>query len=125
MIIMASAPGTLVPAIARLVAAGEDTVRDVIHALTPRGWRRWTLGGRESTGPDRDAGLDRIEDVTSACPDRCFASGQFGPLPVRPCHGACRARRGHPVRLRRLTIARAASAASAAATAWVMTSCGA
>ena len=38
--------------------------------------------------------------VTSACPDRCFAFGQFGPLSVRPCHGACRARREHPVRLR-------------------------
>ena len=49
MIIMASASGTLVPAIARLVAADEDTVRDVIHARsTPRGWRRWTLGGREA-----------------------------------------------------------------------------
>src|SRR6266404_6096100 len=48
MIIMASASGTLVPAIARLVAAGEDTVRDVIHALTPGGWRRWTLSGREA-----------------------------------------------------------------------------
>ena len=33
MIIMASASGTLVPAIARLVAADEDTVRDVIHAV--------------------------------------------------------------------------------------------
>ena len=35
MIIMVSASGTLVPAIARLVAANEDTVRDVIH-LRPR-----------------------------------------------------------------------------------------
>ena len=37
MIIMASASGTLVPAIARLVAADEDTVRDVIHAFNARG----------------------------------------------------------------------------------------
>ena len=36
-IIMASASGTLVPAIARLVAADEDTVRDVIHAFNERG----------------------------------------------------------------------------------------
>ena len=156
MIIMASASGTLVPAIARLVAADEDTVRDVIHlfnakglaALDPRwaGGRprlisegdievivaaartrpeklglpftRWSLrklaaylAGRdrpvrisrerlrrilhergisfqrtrtwkESTDPDKDAKLDRIEYVTSACPDRCFASGRSGPLPV-------------------------------------------
>ena len=38
--------------------------------------------------------------MTSAYPDRCFASGQFGPLSIRPCHGACWARRKHPVRLR-------------------------
>jgi transposase len=31
--ILASASGTPVPAIARLVAADEDTVRDVIHAF--------------------------------------------------------------------------------------------
>ena len=37
MIIMASASGTLVPAIARLVAADEDTVRDVIHLFNDKG----------------------------------------------------------------------------------------
>ena len=36
-IIMASASGTTVPAIARLVAADEDTVRDVLHAFNARG----------------------------------------------------------------------------------------
>src|SRR4051795_7438232 len=35
--IMASSSGTPVPAIARLVAADEDTVRDVIHAFNARG----------------------------------------------------------------------------------------
>jgi transposase len=175
MIIMASASGTLVPAIARLVAADEDTVRDVIHAFNAKGlaaldpqwaggrprrisdedievivaaattrpeklgqpFTRWSLrkladylacrpGGpvtigrerlrqilhergisfqrtrtwKESTDPDRDAKLDRIEHVTSAYPDRCFAFDQFGPLSIRPCHGACWARRKHPVRLR-------------------------
>src|SRR5512146_1345618 len=174
MIIMASASGTLVPAIARLVAADEDTVRDVIHlfnakglaALDPRwaGGRprlisdeaievivtaastrpeklgqpftRWSLrklaaylaGGprpvmigrerlrqilhargisfqrtrtwKESRDPDRDVKLDRIEYVTSHYPDRCFAFDQFGPLSIRPCHGACWAYRKRPVRLR-------------------------
>jgi transposase len=174
MIIMASASGTLVPAIARLVAADEDTVRDVIHlfnakglaALDPRwaGGRprlisdedievivtaartrpeklgqpftRWSLRklaaylaerdqpvaiGRErlrqllhargisfqrtrtwkeSADPDREAKLDRIEYVTSAYPDRCFAFDQFGPLSIRPCHGTCWAYRKRPARLR-------------------------
>jgi uncharacterized membrane protein len=48
MIIMASASasGTRAPAIARLVAADEDTVRDVIHVFNERAWLRWTFGGR-------------------------------------------------------------------------------
>jgi transposase len=174
MIIMASASGTLVPAIARLVAADEDTVRDVIHLFNQKGlaaldpqwaggrprlisdediqvivtaattrpekpvqpFTRWSLRklaayladrdypvriGRErlrqilhargisfqrtrtwkeSRDPDRDAKLDRIEYVTSAYPDRCFAFDQFGPLSIRPCHGACWAPRKHPDRLR-------------------------
>ena len=49
LIIMASASGTTVPAIARLVAADEDTVRDVIHAFNQKGLAaldpRWA-GGR-------------------------------------------------------------------------------
>ena len=174
MIIMASASGTLVPAIARLVAADEDTVRDVIHAFNQKGLAaldpRWAggrprlisdgdidvivaaattrpeklvqpfthwslrklagyLAGRpepvrigrerlrqllhargitfqrtrtwkESADPDKDAKLDRIEHVTSNYPDRCFAFDQFGPLSIRPCHGACWAHRKRPVRLR-------------------------
>jgi transposase len=173
MIIMASASGTPVPAIARLVAADEDTVRDVIHlfnakglaALDPR-WaggrpRRisdddvnviveaastrpeklglpfthWSLrklatylgsaprpvrAGRErlrqilhargiafqrtrtwkeSIDPDRDAKLDRIEYVTTHSPGRCFAFDQFGPLSIRPYHGASWAARKRPARL--------------------------
>ena len=46
---MASASGTLVTAIARLVTEDEDTVRDVIHALNDNGLAaletRWA-GGR-------------------------------------------------------------------------------
>ncbi|HEV2377823.1 MAG TPA: IS630 family transposase [Streptosporangiaceae bacterium] len=175
MIIMASASGTLVPAIARLVAADEDTVRDVIHAFNAKGlaaldprwaggrprlisdedlevivaaattrpeklgqpFTRWSLrklaaylAGRperpvaigrerlrqmlhargvsfqrtrtwkESADPDKDAKLDRIEYVTSAYPDRCFAFDQFGPLSIRPCHGSAWAPCKRPARLR-------------------------
>jgi transposase len=57
MIIMASASGTLVPAIARLVAAGEDTVRDVIRAFNAKGLAaldpRWA-GGRPRRISDED-----------------------------------------------------------------------
>jgi transposase len=174
MIIMASASGTPVPAIARLVAADEDTVRDVIHAFNDKGLAaldpRWA-GGRprlitdddiafvvttattrpvklgqpfthwslrklaayladnpvrvvrigrerlrqilrergitfqrtrtwkESTDPDKEAKLDRIEQVTTEHPDRCFAFDQFGPLSIRPCHGSAWAPRSKPHRL--------------------------
>jgi transposase len=173
-IIMASASGTPVSAIARLVAADEDTVRDVIHAFNERGLAaldpRWA-GGRprlisdadiafivttattrpavcgcpfthwsirklvaylsrchqrrivigrerlrlilheagvsfqrtrtwkESNDPDKDAKLDRIEEVTSKFPDRCFAFDQFGPLSIRPCHGSSWAAQTKPTRL--------------------------
>ena len=49
MMIMASASGTPIPAIARLVAADEDTVREVIHRFNAVGLAcldpRWA-GGR-------------------------------------------------------------------------------
>jgi transposase len=52
--ILASSSGTPVPAIARLVAADEDTVRDVIHAFNARGARcpGPSVGGRPSP-PDQ------------------------------------------------------------------------
>ncbi|GAB7044616.1 IS630 family transposase [Catenuloplanes niger] len=175
LIIMASASGTPVPAIARLVAAHEDTVRDVIHMFNQMGlaclnpqwaggrprriseddeafivttatqhprrlgqpFTRWSLrkladylAGRdaarrvvvsperlrqllhdndvswqrtrtwkESSDPDFDAKLDRIEQVTNAFPDRCFAFDQFGPLSIRPHHGSTWAPRSDPGRL--------------------------
>jgi len=57
MIIMASSSGTPVPAIARLVAADEDTVRDVIHAFNETGLAaldpKWA-GGRPRLISDDD-----------------------------------------------------------------------
>jgi transposase len=174
LIIMASASGTPVPAIARLVQADEDTVRQVIHRFNEIGlacldpqwaggrprrispdetayivataltrpeklgqpFTRWSIRkladylaanpvrvvevGRErlrqilrrhkvsfqrtrtwkeSTDPDREAKLDRIEAVTTAFPQRCFAFDQFGPLSIRPHHGSAWARWCKPVRL--------------------------
>jgi transposase len=174
LIIMASASGTTVLAIAGLVQADEDTVRDVIHAFNQRGldaldprwaggrprrisaedeafivqaattrpeklgrpfthWSTRKLAGylagnpvrvvvvgrerlrqllrrhkisfqrtrtwKESRDPEREAKLDRIEQVTSSAPDRCFAFDQFGPLSIRPCHGSSWATQRHPDRL--------------------------
>jgi transposase len=57
LIVMASASGTTVPVIARLVAADEDTVRDVIHAFNREGLAclgpQWA-GGRPRRITDAD-----------------------------------------------------------------------
>ena len=77
MIIMAS--GTLVPAIARLVAAGEDTVQDVIHAFNAKGPAaldpQWA-GGR----PHRISGED-IEVIVAAATTRPGARRKPRPAP--------------------------------------------
>ncbi|MCK9905278.1 IS630 family transposase [Frankia sp. Cpl3] len=174
LIVMASASGTTVPAIARLVVADEDTVRGVIHRFNEVGldcldphwaggrprlissddeaflvraartrpeklgqpFTHWSLRklaayladnpdrpvsvGRErlrqllhahrisfqrtrtwkeSTDPDKDTKLDRIEYLTGTCPNRCFAFDQFGPLSIRPVHGTAWAPESHPDRL--------------------------
>ena len=71
MIIMASASGTLVPAIARLVAADEDTVRDVIHAFNQKGLAaldpRWA-GGRPRLISDGD--IDVIVAAATTRPEK-------------------------------------------------------
>jgi hypothetical protein len=82
----------------RPVRIGRERLRQLLHERGISVQRTRTR--KESTDPDRDAKLDRIEHVTSAYPDRCFASGQFGPLSIRPCHGVCRAPRKRPARLR-------------------------
>jgi transposase len=174
LIIMASASGTPVTAIARLVAAHEDTVRDVVHSFNEIGLRaldpNWA-GGRprriseddesyivatarvrpkklgrpfthwsirkladylatnpnrrvylgrerlrqllrrndisfqrtrtwkESSDPNKETKLDRIEEVTTRFPDRCFAFDQFGPLSIRPHHGSSWQPKTRPDRL--------------------------
>ena len=71
MIIMASASGTLVPAIARLVAADEDTVRDVIHLFNQKGLGaldpRWA-GGRPRL--IRDGDIDAILVAATTRPEK-------------------------------------------------------
>jgi transposase len=71
MIIMASASGTTVPAIARLVAADEDTVRDVVHAFNDKGLAaldpQWA-GGRPRLISDDD--VEFIVTMATTRPER-------------------------------------------------------
>ncbi len=82
---------------ARVVTVGRERLRQLLrrHKLSFQRTRTW----KESTDPQREAKLDRIEQVTSHDPDRCFAFDQFGPLSIRPCHGSSWAPQRHPDRL--------------------------
>ena len=64
MIITAPASGTLAPAIARLAAAGEDTVRDVIHTFNDRGLA--ALDPRRAGGRPRLISDGDIEVIVTA-----------------------------------------------------------
>ena len=76
---------------------GRERLRELLHAhrITYHRTHTW----KESTDPDFDAKLDRIEEVTAQFPDRCFALDQFAPLSIRPCQGTCWAPATRPDRL--------------------------
>jgi transposase len=74
MIIMASASGTLVPAIARLVAADEDTVRDVIHLFNHKGLA--ALDPQWAGGRPRLISDEAIEVIVTAATTRPEKLGQ-------------------------------------------------
>src|SRR6188472_3285845 len=76
-IILASSSGTPVPAIARLVAADEDTVRDVIHAFNQK--------GLAALDPQWAGGRPRL--ISDAA--RCYRSPP-------PCRATCPPDRGLP-----------------------------
>ena len=80
-----------------MVTIGRERLRQILHArqISFQRTRTW----KESADPDKDAELDRIDQVTGRFLDRCFAFDQFGPLSIRPCHGTCWTRRKKPARL--------------------------
>jgi hypothetical protein len=69
----------------RRVVIGRERLRQLLRRndISFQRTRTW----KESTDPNKDAKLDRIEEVTTRFPDRCFAFDQFGPLSIRPHHG--------------------------------------
>ena len=99
MIIMASASGTLVPAIARLVAADEDTVRDVIHLFNQKGLG--ALDPRWAGGRPRLIGDGDIDVIVAAATSRPEKLGQpFTHWSLRKLAGYL-AGRPEPVRIGR------------------------
>jgi len=79
------------------IVIGRERLRQLLRErrVSFQRTRTW----KESTDPDKDTKLDRIEEVTWRFPDRCFAFDQFGPLAIRPCHGVTWASESHPTRL--------------------------
>ena len=66
----------------RPVVVSRERLRQILAArdVTFQRTKTW----KESNDPDRDAKLDRIEEVLEHHPQRCFAFDEFGPLSVRP-----------------------------------------
>jgi transposase len=80
----------------RVVGIGRERLRQILgdHDITFQRTKTW----KESNDPDRDAKLDRIDEVLNTYPDRCFAFDEFGPLQIRPTGGSAWAPAGHPQR---------------------------
>ncbi len=82
----------------RVVKVGRERLRQILEKaeITFQRTKTW----KESNDPDRDAKLDRIEEVLGRSPDRCFAFDEFGPLAIHPIGGCCWAAKRRPQRLR-------------------------
>lgn len=83
--------------IARPIRIGRETLRCLLarRGVSFQRTKTW----KESTDPDFDAKLDRIEYALTERPDRTFAFDEFGPLGIRPTAGSCWAKEGKPDRL--------------------------
>ncbi|EFK98056.1 transposase [Streptomyces sp. SPB78] len=81
----------------RVIRIGREALRCLLRrrGITFQRTKTW----KESPDPDRDAKLDRIEQVLERFPDRVFAFDEFGPLGIRPTAGSCWAKQGKPNQL--------------------------
>ena len=82
----------------RPVAISKERLRQVLeaHEVTFQRTKTW----KESNDPDKEAKLDRIEEVITNHPERTFAFDEFGPLAIHPVKGCCWAAKKKPQRLR-------------------------
>src|SRR5712692_7749403 len=82
----------------RRVTIGRERLRKILerNEITFQRTKTW----KESNDPMKEAKLNRIEEVTTNFPDRCFAFDEFGPLAVHPIQGCCWAAMKKPQRLR-------------------------
>jgi transposase len=81
----------------RVIRIGREALRGLLarRGVTFQRTKTW----KESPDPDREAKLDRIEEVLDRFPDRVFAFDEFGPLGIRPTAGSGWAECKRPDRL--------------------------
>ncbi|EOY49291.1 Mobile element protein [Streptomyces lividans 1326] len=79
-----------------VIKIGREALRCLLarRGITFQRTKTW----KESPDPERDAKLDRIEEVLEHFPDRVFAFDEFGPLGIRPTAGSCWAEQSRPER---------------------------
>jgi hypothetical protein len=79
------------------IRIGRETLRMLLarRGVTFQRTRTW----KESPDPRREAKLAAIEDALERHAEATFAFDEFGPLGIRPVHGAGWARAGHRWRL--------------------------
>ncbi|WP_456318718.1 hypothetical protein [Actinacidiphila soli] len=80
-----------------MIRIGREALRCLLsrRGVTFQRTKTW----KESTDPQPDAKLDRIEHVLEHLPDRAFAFDEFGPLGIRPTAGSCWAPQNRPQRI--------------------------
>ncbi|MFF7098120.1 IS630 family transposase [Streptomyces rubradiris] len=81
----------------RMILIGREALRGLLtrRGVTFQRTKTW----KESPDPEREAKLDRIEEVLDRFPGRVFAFDEFGPLGIRPTAGSGWAARKRPDRL--------------------------
>jgi transposase len=81
----------------RVIRIGREALRSLLarRGVTFQRTKTW----KKSPDPDREAKLDRIEEVVDRFPGRVFAFDEFGPLAIRPTAGSGWAKRKHPDRV--------------------------
>ncbi|MGC0335061.1 hypothetical protein RKD20_000095 [Streptomyces sp. SLBN-8D4] len=69
-----------------MIRIGREALRCLLarRGVTFQHTKTW----KESPDPDREAKLDRIEEVLDRFEDRVFAFDEFGPLGIRPAAGS-------------------------------------
>nr|BFE55620.1 hypothetical protein GCM10020063_001460 [Dactylosporangium thailandense] len=106
------------------MVVGRERLRELLHQhdVTFQRTKTW----KETNDPNAEVKLARIEEVSTAFPDRVFAFDEFGPLAIRPHAGAILgpSRASGPA-ARATTTSCTVSGSSTPATASATTPCGA